>query len=1020
MNESQRVILEFLTGYRRTRLRQELGAGLLVMASVLACVILGAALIALAKSAHSYLRILLLAFGGFGVVFVVYKYILAPRRLLRPRGVSLAREVEQRLGEQDLRLVSALELMDRADKGSSDVLVDAHIVQVAESLKEFNPQSLRVHGRFKTPSIIASMAIGVTVCFGLFWPGTLSNGLKQLIHGVVMEQGDESLEEASWVGDMALQYFYPAYTQLPDRKVEGSDGAILAIPGTRVQLSARADRRISKAALKFGDETVPLKVSDGYELTAELVLMNPGSYRFELLDDDGRESKSKRTYPIQIQADRTPSVRLLKPKIDMVVRERDVVELAYDARDDFGLEEIRLVWTIPSRAKGAVRKTLRRLGGKKSARSTYSWNLAPLSLAPGEQVQFYVEALDNDTVLGPKTGRSATVTLKVFSAIDNHRDLMKEVQRVWEYMLGLLAGHLDMEPEAKPASENLEDHRKLAQGLDKLIEQIGDSLSVLHKDEMAWKPLVLALQNMKRRLTDASYQTQWTMRAVGLDRKASKRELRSLSRLRTWRISILEKDLLYLEDLLDMDRLNDLQHLAEQLARDQKRLADLMEKYKKAPDEETRRAIMDEIARIKQRIAKLLARQREVLSSVRDEYFNPDALKKLMSDRLSMSSLDRIQKLLMEGKVDQAMAELEKLRKQIANLQKAIDKSQQGYGKERYKELAKAMTRIQGELSQIIQQQKKLMDSTEVIRQKLMDRLSKKGTKLQEEIIKKVLARLAQLQKHVHGIGPSGLESFVLKQRQEVLSRAEGLKKLLDTKALGQALDTASELFRATSRLKQFLSFFGFSDRPVSNETLQQWKDLSGQASDDAQYVYRELRKLIPPASSMLSSSERKQVSGLRRQQKQLQQRLDKLQDQMGQVNKKAPLFGQPMLDGMQRSGGFMQGAAEKLRHGDPRSAWPHERDALGELEQIQQQMKKSCKRGGQGQGMPLPMGRSGGGGYDSGGPGDMSTEPVEIPGEDEFQAPEKYRKELIDGMKDPVPEEYQPQVQRYYEELVK
>jgi hypothetical protein len=69
---------------------------------------------------------------------------------------------------------------------------------------------------------------------------------------------------------------------------------------------------------------------------------------------------------------------------------------------------------------------------------------------------------------------------------------------------------------------------------------------------------------------------------------------------------------------------------------------------------------------------------------------------------------------------------------------------------------------------------------------------------------------------------------------------------------------------------------------------------------------------------------------------------------------------------------------------------------------------------------MPLPMGM-GMGGMDMGGPGGSpSMRPVEIPGPDEYEPPEAFRKALLEGMKDPVPEVYRQQVRRYYEELVK
>jgi hypothetical protein len=70
---------------------------------------------------------------------------------------------------------------------------------------------------------------------------------------------------------------------------------------------------------------------------------------------------------------------------------------------------------------------------------------------------------------------------------------------------------------------------------------------------------------------------------------------------------------------------------------------------------------------------------------------------------------------------------------------------------------------------------------------------------------------------------------------------------------------------------------------------------------------------------------------------------------------------------------------------------------------------------------MPLPMGMGADAGMDMGGPGNADTwRKVEIPGPDEYEPPEAFRKALLEGMKDAVPEIYRQQVRRYYEELVK
>jgi hypothetical protein len=42
------------------------------------------------------------------------------------------------------------------------------------------------------------------------------------------------------------------------------------------------------------------------------------------------------------------------------------------------------------------------------------------------------------------------------------------------------------------------------------------------------------------------------------------------------------------------------------------------------------------------------------------------------------------------------------------------------------------------------------------------------------------------------------------------------------------------------------------------------------------------------------------------------------------------------------------------------------------------------------------------------------------VPNTVDFEPPGRFRRELLDGMKDPVPPEFEPQVRRYYQEIVR
>ena len=94
------------------------------------------------------------------------------------------------------------------------------------------------------------------------------------------------------------------------------------------------------------------------------------------------------------------------------------------------------------------------------------------------------------------------------------------------------------------------------------------------------------------------------------------------------------------------------------------------------------------------------------------------------------------------------------------------------------------------------------------------------------------------------------------------------------------------------------------------------------------------------------------------------------------------------------------------------------DRDQISQLQKGLEQGQK--QGGGQGPGIPWPwmgpgMGRDNGGGMSS-----SNDEKVQIPGADQYQVPEEYRKDILDAMKQRAPEKYEDQVKRYYEEIVK
>ena len=103
-----------------------------------------------------------------------------------------------------------------------------------------------------------------------------------------------------------------------------------------------------------------------------------------------------------------------------------MVKLNVEATDDFGIKALQLVYRIQKEAAEDIIVTLKQVPSTVSPTQyslflTYSWDLEPVGLFPGEALSYYVQAVDTDNVSGPNIGKSRTYTLR-FPSLDELYD----------------------------------------------------------------------------------------------------------------------------------------------------------------------------------------------------------------------------------------------------------------------------------------------------------------------------------------------------------------------------------------------------------------------------------------------------------------------------------------------------------------------------------------------------------------------------------------------------------------------
>ena len=216
------------------------------------------------------------------------------------------------------------------------------------------------------------------------------------------------------VTSLGARVEYPSYCGAAPATVSG--GGITALAGSRVTLVAEFNKPVASARLDFagGSEVEGRMTDDASSAAFEFALTSDDSYRVRLTDGHGFSDIDSPVYPVRALADALPNVLLAKPSRDLTVVAGAVVPLEVEASDDYGIVALAVEYRVSrGSATGQGRGELEGFeSAGRAARGSWKWGLGGLSLAPGDEIEFWVSASDNCPYRGGEA-RSAVRRLKV-------------------------------------------------------------------------------------------------------------------------------------------------------------------------------------------------------------------------------------------------------------------------------------------------------------------------------------------------------------------------------------------------------------------------------------------------------------------------------------------------------------------------------------------------------------------------------------------------------------------------------
>ena len=804
--------------------------------------------------------------------------------------------------------------------------------------------------------------------------------------------------------DLRVTLYPPHYTGIPDETLAG--GNVRGVRGSTLRFAAAANKPLAHAVLVLEDgREVPLKVT-GDRVRGGMVLFRSQRYRIRIEDPFGFENLPI-PYEMHAVPDGFPVVELIEPAEDLEVNGDERLALEYRADDDYGVREIVLVARTGDREE---RLPVWRREPARTVRDRFVWDLDAMRLDAGDVVTYHLEILDNDTISGPKLGRSRPFRLRLEDLEVEHRQVTEMIRELSDNMVDLLADHLESAPaEAPPAAAEPPPGQRLAEGLDRMTERVDEVMARARNDRMSDFATWSDLETLKRNLEYARTELLDDVRRAS---NAAERE-----RAHDEMATDLERMSMLSEDMSRRLAGQDVESDARDMVKGQERFLDSLEKLRSGHKELDE--VLDELSRLSRQLRELQASLMQFARDLPGEFLNPESMRNMPFADMR-SAMDEIRRKLGEGDIQGAMQLARELFNQMAQLAASLRSGQQQARTSGMARMQAAMSQSGNELQQILREQQDILLGTEGIHGENARELEERRREALERLAAKTRPRL---------------ESWTRLLADHEIRDAQGLPETADEDAV-----SVHPLLAALLSMLADGDFAAFAQQwePALRQLEQPLTEDQEKAAAAMAELVREYQALGRMPAPELTPARKEAVRGLAARQGVLEERTGDLAERLRHLFQLFPSLDPKIVRDIAEARGFMGRATDELGRLAPGAAIPPEQEAVRRLTessgQMQAAMQRLAQRGRLGRvplvrlfrgGRFIPPGRSV---PPAGTPrfpdfnvdeslAGLDTDKVELPGKDDYK-PEKFRKEILEALKQGVPDRYREQVESYFKEL--
>ncbi|MBN2184769.1 MAG: hypothetical protein JW746_05530 [Candidatus Krumholzibacteriota bacterium] len=223
---------------------------------------------------------------------------------------------------------------------------------------------------------------------------------------------------------------YPAYTGKAPDTLSALAGKTAVLFGTRVVLSGEVNKPAVSARADFSSGLKVDLNTEGKRFSGEFMAEKSDTIRFSVTDSAGLVSDSPVRYPLVCRSDRAPSIEILSPEDHAVLPRSLRTTLLFRATDDYGVSEIHLRYMKEGRDISFSTEVIEKKDENisKEIERPYEWSLEEERVFPGDRIDYYMEAWDNNDLNGPGYARTKVFRITMPSLSDLYELARKKDQ----------------------------------------------------------------------------------------------------------------------------------------------------------------------------------------------------------------------------------------------------------------------------------------------------------------------------------------------------------------------------------------------------------------------------------------------------------------------------------------------------------------------------------------------------------------------------------------------------------------